>query len=114
MSLSNVINILEQIQSVLEQCSSKKWTTIIKTHAERLKAATDSNSVKWIKDELEAVKELYGGMGSFSDVYITPEAGYNIKHEDVSSVNNMFKGLQSQLYDETESELRRLNRNNPT
>ena len=51
-------------------------------------------------------------MGSLSDVYITSEAGYNIKPEEVSTVNGIFRGLQDQLYDETENELNMLNRNN--
>jgi hypothetical protein len=85
---------------------------IIKSHRERLQTSATSESVKWVKDELEAIKGLYGGMGSFGDIYISPEAGYNVKSEDVSSVNSIFRGLQGQLYDEIERELKRLDHNN--
>jgi len=65
--------------------------------------------VEWLKEDvkliedgdLEGIHHLlseYGGMGSITDVFITPKAGYKIAEDDISQVNNQISSMLSEIY----------------
>jgi hypothetical protein len=61
-----------------------------------------SHDVEYLRDgDLYGIEHLlsaYGGMGSFTDVFICPENGHNIQKSDVERVNQRLNNLQHEIY----------------
>ena len=61
-----------------------------------------SRDVEYLKDKdlygIEHLLSAYGGMGSFTDVFICPENGHNIQKSDVEKVNQRLNNLQNEIY----------------
>ena len=114
MTTNNILNLLDDLEKILDRYSIDDWAQTLRWHKERLKAAIGSASIKGTQYELEMIRELYGGMGSFNDINITTEDARVARPEAVAVTNNIFQGLKSQLYSELESELQRLQRIKPT
>ena len=50
--------------------------------------AINSKSNHWILERFSAILDMYGGIGSFTDVFICEQAGYKISPKDVKQVNH--------------------------
>lgn len=47
---------------------------------------------------LRSLKSMFGGMGSLTDCYITPENGHRVTRDEQRSVNEKLDQLTTQLY----------------
>jgi hypothetical protein len=108
MAKPEVVDLLEKIERILAQYSVNDWLIRIQDCIQRLQVAISSNNTKSLLQELEYLKSFYGGMGSFSDIFITPEAGYKIEQHKVSPINRNFQKLQARLYDKLTEEIQKL------
>ncbi len=103
-----ILDLLHIICTILDRHNERFWSEQVADIQKRLKRALDSGSTSWILTLLEEIRELYGGMGSFGDIFITHQAGHDIEPGEVSGVNSRFQELQDSLYLVVTAEIDRL------
>lgn len=108
--MKKIRTILEEIIGLMTKYHVEPWREILEAIAGQLERAMESERPKHAVEALESLKELYGGMGSFNDVFISPEAGHQIPHSKVNSVNAELQRLQTLLYQEIDQELNRVSK----
>jgi hypothetical protein len=54
---------------------------------------------------LEQIQRLYGGMGSFNDLFVTDRAGHHIEPGNIDRVNTRLQQLQQDLFLAVTSEI---------
>jgi hypothetical protein len=87
---SKLLNLLVELEELFRASGVDHW-------ADWLKKDIDLIS----RGDFAGVSHLlsaYGGMGSMTDVYITPEAGYSITDEEVSQLNYRLSNLMSEIF----------------
>ena len=100
--------LLSEIRKILEQHKVKFWSSYFVELESRFNAAYESGNVHDKQKALDTIKQVYGGMGSFGDVYINAVAGHSISVEEESNVNKKLRGLRSTLYKAIMDELMKL------
>ena len=105
MSSSEIEQLLREISGFLEQYGVDFWAEYVTERADELQSAILSQSNTSILYALYTIKKMYGGMGSFGDIYINPYAGHSIEIEQVSTVNRKFHELKTQLYGAVRDEI---------
>jgi len=60
----------------------------------KLAQAIGSADTRVILGLLERTRQLCGGMGSFNDLFVTDQAGHDIKPKDIDRVNSRLQRLQ--------------------
>lgn len=109
MEHSNINAIVDSVIAILERYTVKDWLTILLEKKKYLNIAFTSGNNEEIISQLNEFLELYGGMGSFTDLFITNKAGHNISNEETSKVNLEFGKLRTQLYLALQEEKSRIN-----
>jgi hypothetical protein len=79
--------ILREIVAILAAHGVEQWKVVLADLQERFEKANASGNVSLMAAALEDLKELFGGMGSFNDVFISPEAGHHISRTEVNRAN---------------------------
>lgn len=97
--------LLEEICSLLEKYRIAPWVTILKTKKEQFVSARESGDAQKLRAALKAILSIYGGMGSFGDIYVSDKAGFPIAADDVLPVNTKFQDLRTRLYVEVTDEI---------
>jgi CRP-like cAMP-binding protein len=97
-SVAQVLGLLSEIASILEKHSVAHWEGIILARLESLRTASQTGNERHLAQELQEIRGLYGGMGSFSDVYVTDRAGDKIDAGQVRSVNSRLQRLRTELF----------------
>ncbi len=90
--------LLSQFSSTLGKYHVKFWPDYLSKLEEQLTRAYASGEDQEKREALTRIKGIYGGMGSFTDIFITNLAGHTIATEDESAVNEEFQHLRTQLY----------------
>lgn len=96
--------LLTQIRSLLERYQVKFWADQIADLEEQFKKAYASGNDRAKRRALDQLEELYGGMGSFNDLFISSTSGDAISPEDESAVNKQLSHLRRQLYQVLQAE----------
>ncbi|CAG0943624.1 hypothetical protein ANRL1_01427 [Anaerolineae bacterium] len=98
MKRSEILEVMRQIKLLLERHRVKFWAKEFNYLEEDLKNAYASGSNNRKREGLEQILKIFGGMGSFSDLYINEAAGHEISPDEQTSVNQELDKLKSQLY----------------
>jgi hypothetical protein len=88
--LQALIATLELIVALLERHGEEHWSWWLRQDAELLRRGDLAG--------LDHFLASFGGMGSFSDVYLCPENGAKIAAHEVSHVNGELRRLQTLAY----------------
>lgn len=80
----------EETAAFLARYGVQSWADWLAADAVRIRQRDFSG--------VEHLLSAYGGMGSFTDVWICPENGHSIEAADVPAVNKELDRLRSQLY----------------
>ena len=87
----------EKLISLLEDA-----IVLLQSHGVNYWADWLSRGVECLKSDdaygIEHLLNAYGGMGSFTDVFICPENGDNIQKNDVEKVNRQLNNLREDIY----------------
>lgn len=102
--------ILEEIIRILETYGVERWVRILNDIKGQLGRAHQRGSEKLALEALEHLKDLYGDMGSFDDLFISAESGHNIPASEVGQVNARLQRLQTELYQATMAKIERADR----
>lgn len=108
MSISQVLELLSELDKILKDCSASDWEDVVSTRYESLRKAAQAGNDGMLRRELQEIRGLYGGMGSFSDVYVSYQAGDNIDPGQVRSVNSRLQRLRTELFISVGREIERL------
>jgi len=87
-----------------------RLTRILEKIVELLRTHGEQHWSEWLARDLELIRmgdaygiqnllSAYGGMGSFTDLYLCPENGSQIAESEVRPVNKKLRRLASQAYD---------------
>ena len=82
---------ISDLIAIFREYKVTQWEELL----EDVTASIDSYPVEGI----DLLLSTYGGMGSITDVYITPEAGFPIDEKEVSQVNKLISTLLSEVYE---------------
>ena len=66
---------------------------------EKLKSFADSAEQPWSVADIDEILSWYGGMGSFSDVYLSTLNDHDVTQENEDEVNSSLSGLRSSIYE---------------
>jgi hypothetical protein len=105
MPIHSILSILDEILSVLNEYQINDWSRIIEEHKLELSKAMISGNDPRIQIELRDILGLYGGMGSFNDIYITDKPGCELPPDLLHAVNHHLQQLQSDLFDSITTEI---------
>ena len=105
---NEIQQVLEKIRIILEGRQEGYWADYFSDLEEEFRKAIDPPELNRERKILQRISEIFGGMGSFNDVFINVHAGHNIKPEEVSTVNRELGELRSRLYVLVEAEKSRL------
>jgi len=109
MAFSEINIALDIIIATLNKYGVEDWYNILSDKKDRLNKAFDSGNTEWIISQLEELIEVYGGMGSFTDLFITNKAGHRISDEKTSEINQEFRKFRTDLFLALQKEISRLN-----
>lgn len=87
---SKLINLLVELEELFRSNGVNHWADWLKKDIDLISSG-----------DFEGVSHLlsaYGGMGSITDVYITPEAGYLITDAEVAQLNDRLSNLMSEIF----------------
>ncbi len=93
-----ILEVMEQIKVLLNRHGVRFWAKELGYLQEDLKNAYNSDSDNRKREGLEQILRIYGGMGSFSDIFINQFAGDDILPNEMTPVNKKLRELRSQLY----------------
>lgn len=97
-SIRRIVDLLDRIYQIMADHRVGAWEDRIYDLRSRLASAADSKNRPAVRALLEDISYLYGGMGSFNDLYISSQAGHQIEERHVRGVNTRFQQLQEKLY----------------
>ncbi len=97
--------LLSEIKKILERHKVIFWSSHFAELESWFDAAYQSDDIHEKHLALDAIKQVYGGMGSFGDVYINAIAGDSISPEEESYVNKNLRFLRSALYEAVTDEI---------
>ncbi len=95
---------LRSVVDVLESHGERNWSFIVAGLLSRLSDG-DAGAV-------DGILALYGGMGSFNDLFLCPQNGHSINEESVKEVNAQLRALASQIWVSAREMQRALDRRN--
>ena len=81
--------LLQNASTFLEQYAEDAWSSILSDYARRARAGEDVKS---------KVHGLFGGMGSFNDLYITPINGHRLGNDQIDDVNRRLNELRDLIW----------------
>lgn len=90
--MKSVINEIRECAALLASVGELFWS-------EKLHCFANSTKSKLSSYEIDEILSWYGGMGSFSDVYISPYNNHTISEEQVNIVNSKLSKLRDSIYD---------------
>ena len=90
-TVTKLHSVLEDAIQLLEKHNVRNWAEWLKKDIARIQRS-DIYGV-------EHLLSLFGGMGSFNDVYICEENGYSINDDEILIVNERLSELRSEIYD---------------
>lgn len=105
---SEIIQLLSDCANLLRRFEVRDWTRTLEIELQDLKRAYASEGRGYKLRILNDILRLYGGMGSFSDIYICQENNRLIKGDEVMAVNKEFQRLRSVLYINVQAEIAEL------
>lgn len=108
---TEIEDLLQQIRTILEKYGENGWAQKFAWLKEDWVAAQSPNSNVDRELALQRIKEIFGGMGSFSDLAIDHRSGHLIKPEEARTVNVELYRLSNQLFILVEKEISRFVRN---
>ena len=91
--------VLGRIRALMEQHQVGFWTEFFCDVEQRFQTACTMEDEPTQRQLKTLLMDIYGGMGSFGDVFITHLAGDAIAPEDVSPTNRELRELRSRLYE---------------
>jgi hypothetical protein len=83
-------NALRDVVDLLERHRERQWTFIIEGLVSRL-TEDDPGAI-------DGILALYGGMGSFNDLYICQQNGHTIDDREVQSVNQRLREVAGRIW----------------
>jgi hypothetical protein len=108
MSISRILDLLSQLLSILRDHSVAEWEVEIADRVEGLRSAAQAGDSHLLIKELQEVMRMFGGMGSFNDVFVTERAGHRIGPGQVGTVNSRLQKLSTELFVLVEQEIERI------
>jgi len=100
MSLREITNVLQDIESLLDSCKVG-YAIIAKKYVEQLKQMEASGAADEQRILFEIKKQMLAGMGSLNDVWISRENGHNVDDED--SANKVLEEYRTRLRQQLKS-----------
>jgi hypothetical protein len=98
MSDSRILQLLEEINNILRKHNVRRWLGILPAITDNLRQAEESGNSHQILEIMDEILSLYGGMGSFTDLFINDQAGHDTAPKDISKVNSRLQALQEALF----------------
>lgn len=99
MDALSIRSVLEEIISTVEKYELLYWSEILKKIQSNLVKAYSSGHAWAIKEILEDLDSMYGGMGSFNDFVISPHDNLQVKRGEISAANERLNYLRDRLYE---------------
>jgi len=92
------LHMLKLLHELLRKHGEGHWTALLGSAAARLRDAHAARSPDQVVDAMQHILRLFGGMGSFSDLYLSARNGHRIKPEAVDLANARLASLRTQLF----------------
>jgi hypothetical protein len=92
------LHMLKLIAELLRKHGEQHWSARLLELAQKLLRAQASGDGDLLLDAMQDVLGCFGGMGSLSDVYLSPHNGHKIKDKEVEAVNARLGALRTQLF----------------
>jgi hypothetical protein len=92
------IHQLRLLIDVLHKHGERHWSGRLRDMASRAAEAHDSGDVDRLVNVMREILGCFSGMGSLSDVYLSPQNGNKIKDKEVEAVNARLGALRTQLF----------------
>ena len=94
-SEARLVAALNETANLLRSHAVEQWPERLESHADRVRLG-----------HIDAASSLlaeFGGMGSFTDLWIDPRNGHHITQDRVQPVNRRLEKLRSEIYRLTQS-----------
>lgn len=98
-ALAQLSDALDETLQLLEYYGDIHWSTRLASIAQRLRQGDQSS--------LDQVHSVFGGMGSFNDLILSPVNGHTLKESESPEINRQLDQLRSRIYELTR-QLRRM------
>lgn len=85
---ARILQALKELNLLLEMCGENHWKNQI--------AAAQNGPVSKMS---KGIVHWYGGMGSFSDLWLSDLNGHNVTEADEDKINQKLSKLRSKLYE---------------
>ncbi len=92
------LHMLKLITELLRKHAESTWPGRLTNLSAQLRAAHDPANSDRLVHAMHAILSCFDGMGSLSDLYLSPGNGHKIKTEEVDGVNARLGALRTQLY----------------
>ncbi len=96
---SEILQLLIRIRRILEDHDVKFWVDHFAGLERDFNKAIAAGDHGTLLQGMKRIAEMYGGMGSFNDLFINERAGDRIEPGKESTVNRELGILRTQLYD---------------
>jgi hypothetical protein len=107
-----IIQQLTECAKLLRRFQIHGWTEEFERATSDMNRAYAADDLTFKLRTLTNLRNLYGGMGSFNDIFICIENNAIIKADQVTTVNAELQQMQSALYDSVVAEIQDLEREN--
>ena len=92
------LHTLKLIDGLLRKHGEHHWSGRLSEMAPKLRRAHGSGDRDLLLDAMHEILTCFGGMGSLSDIYLSPQNGHKIKDKEVEAVNARLGALRTQLF----------------
>jgi hypothetical protein len=89
--VENLISKLRQAIDLLESVGEDKWVARLNAYIQRIVASDKSVMVE--------LRNEFGGMGTFNDLYLTQLNGHNVSPDSENRVNSQLSTLRTCIFD---------------
>jgi hypothetical protein len=103
-----VLELLDDIRALLGEHHVDRLVDELGNVRHRPAQAVDSANTRVILGLLVQMRQLYGGIGTLSDVCVSDRAGDKIDPGQVRSVNSRLQRLRTELFNSIGQEIERL------
>jgi hypothetical protein len=89
---------LKLLAELLRKHGEHQWSGRLLEMGKKTQLAHDAGHADRLVDAMQEILGCFGGTGSLSDVYLSPQNGHKIKDKEVEAVNARLGALRTQLF----------------
>jgi Domain of unknown function (DUF6966) len=95
---SEILQLLSRLRSILVQYEIKFWPEHLFELEGQVRTAYRSGTLEDRAAAIKRIRRIFGGMGSFNDLFIATPPGRAVDPNEQSAANKEFQSLRTQLY----------------